>query len=757
MFQQQTSLCMFTLIWITFTSTDAVTLTGSSQYAVPGSGFTLTCDVPEEAEGVRFYRRPEVTSPEGVIQVGGDQCYNVNVVPPVLCTPDICSCVTSGGLGTVFRWIIQPQTGDHGSVWFCTRTNTILPNLTLESADYTFNIAGGPSTSIALSPPDTTYTRTEGDTLPAITCTADCRPSCTFVWTRPDNTNFTVSPVLSLEQLDRSEHGTYRCTARNIAGESTSTVSVSLEYGPGDSISFEPQQDSVDVVENQTITDVTCSANCRPLCFLTWSKSGTYYPNPLNLSMATRTNAGQYTCRAFNPVSYGTKTWNLIVRFPPRSIEVVYSQGDVDVREHESKSLICTVESYPPSTIQWLYKATNTILLNTHDVLESTFTLTNVKCLDTGLYTCVVRNSVSATAVTRDIPVNVLCKPRQDQRVALEHTFVLATSETLVIPARFLSNPEPSYSWSFQSPTTTAVTDLADGRNSFNIQSSFVMMNLSAVSVGTRADIQESWFGVYNVTATNSQGSHTLSFTALAKENPRPPKNLSVSCGNPYSVDVSWNNGGYTNYFHVLYSTDNFIQSVTYPTNILEKKGEANDVYSVTIDNLEGDRLYFFKVIAYNSNANRTSFKTAGCKVQEGKSCSTDSMYITGVVLTCIGGLMITLTFGLGIFISRNGRLPLTKGRRLKDNTFENVQLHEQDVHTQGNDERSYQQLDRSDIGMPSVYSEIGQIGNQQQDTNDDATDNRNYESLKGRSRANVYDELQNTASGSQGVYTNTS
>ncbi|XP_060083486.1 hemicentin-2-like [Ylistrum balloti] len=736
---------------------DAVTLTGSSVYAVPGSGFTLTCDVPDEAKRVWFFRRSEETFREGYVQVDAYQCLNMNAFPPVPCTPDVCSCVTSGGLGTVFRLIIQPQTEDHGSVWFCGRANTNLPNPSLDSADFILKVASGPGTSIALSPPDTTYTRTEGDTLPDITCSSDCRPGCTFVWTRPDNTNFTVSPVLSLKQLETSEHGTYKCTARNIAGESTSTVSVSVHYGPGDSISFEPQQDTVDVAENHTITDVTCSADCRPLCTYTWSKSGTNYPNPLSLSMATRTNAGQYTCTASNTVSQGTKTWNLFVRFPPRIIDVVYSRGDVDMREHESKSLICTVESYPPSTIQWLYKANNTILLNTPDVLESTFTLTNVKCLDTGLYTCVVRNSMSATAVTRDIPVNVLCKPRQDQRVALEHTFLLATSETLVIPARFLSNPEPSYSWSFQSPTTAAVTDLVDGRNNFNVQSSFVMMNLSAVSVGTRADIQEPWFGVYNVTATNSQGSHSLTFTVLAKGNPRPPTNLSVSCGNPYSVHVSWNNGGYTNYFHVLYSTDNFIRSLTYPTDISEKSADENDVYNVTIDNLEGNRLYFFKVIAYNSNANRTSLETAGCKVLEGKSCSTDSICITGVALTCIGGLMITLTFGLGIFISRNGRLPLTKGRRLKGKKVDNVQLREQNVHSQGDDERSYQQLDRSDIGMPSVYSEIGQIGNQQQDTNDDATDNRNYESLKGRSRANVYDELQNTASGSQGVYTNTS
>ncbi|XP_033758298.1 contactin-1-like [Pecten maximus] len=180
----------------------------------------------------------------------------------------------------------------------------------------------GPGTSIVLSPPVTTYTRTEGDTLPDITCTADCRPGCTFVWTRPDNTNFTVSPVLSLGQLDRSEHGTYRCTARNIVGESTLITSVTVQYGPGDSIVFDPTQDSVDIIENQTISDVGCSADCRPACTYAWSRSGTDYTNPLSVSVATRTNAGQYTCTARNIVSQGTKTWNLIVRCKMREFSL---------------------------------------------------------------------------------------------------------------------------------------------------------------------------------------------------------------------------------------------------------------------------------------------------------------------------------------------------------------------------------------------------------------------------------------------------
>ncbi|XP_033758556.1 uncharacterized protein LOC117340884 isoform X3 [Pecten maximus] len=199
----------------------SVTMSGSSEYAVPGTDFTLSCNVSERAFVVSFFRLPYVTTAVGVIQVGIDQCYTT--IPYGPCIPDVCSCVSSGRLGTLFRWVIQPQTGDHGSAWFCRAT---LPYQKLDSVDYRLKIAAGPGKSMSLSPPTTSYTMTEGSTLPDITCTADCRPGCTFVWTRQDNITFTLSPVLSLGHLDISEQGTYTCSARNDQGESSLSVHV---------------------------------------------------------------------------------------------------------------------------------------------------------------------------------------------------------------------------------------------------------------------------------------------------------------------------------------------------------------------------------------------------------------------------------------------------------------------------------------------------------------------------------------------------
>ncbi|XP_021368370.1 carcinoembryonic antigen-related cell adhesion molecule 5-like [Mizuhopecten yessoensis] len=336
-----------------------------------------------------------------------------DTLPDITCTADCrpgCTFVWTKPDNTNFTAsavlsLGQLDRSEHGT-YRCTARNVAGESTTTTSVIVT--VQYGPGTSITLSPPDTSYSRTEEDTLPDIICTADCRPGCTFVWTKPDNTNFTASAVLSLGQLDRSEHGTYICTARNDIGTSKTTTTVTLQYGPGDSIAFEPMQDIVERVENQTVPNIKCFADCRPPCTYSWSKSGTVRPNPLSLSKVTRTNAGTYTCIANNTISKGTNDWDLIVKFPAEIDSLEYNQGDADVTEHGSKTLICKVESVPSSTITWYYKNNDKQLFTATDVLESSYTLTTAGCLDTGLYTCSARNSVSNTAVVKDIRINVL-------------------------------------------------------------------------------------------------------------------------------------------------------------------------------------------------------------------------------------------------------------------------------------------------------------------------------------------------------------
>ncbi|XP_021358581.1 intercellular adhesion molecule 5-like [Mizuhopecten yessoensis] len=381
--------------------TDAVTLTGSSEYAVPGSDFTLTCDVPEEARLVKLFRRPDVSTRVSFIGVASRRCSG----PLGLCTPNVCSCVTSTrSSGSVFRWVIQPQTGDHGSVWFCRRINNNLPDQILDSPDFTLNVADGPGATAALSPPDTAYTRNEGDTLPDITCTADCRPDCTFIWTKPDNTNFSASAVLSLGQLDRSENGTYRYTAGNEVGESFITTGVAVQYGPGTSTSLSPSVTSYTRTDGDTLPDITCITDCRPGCTIVWTKpdNTNLTASPvLSLGQLDRSEQGMYRCTAWNVIGTSSITTSVNVHYGPTT-SIVMSPPDTTYTRTEGDTLpdiTCTADCGPGCTFVWTKPD------NTNFTVSPVLSLGQLDKTEHGTYRCTAWNAMGTSSITTCVNV----------------------------------------------------------------------------------------------------------------------------------------------------------------------------------------------------------------------------------------------------------------------------------------------------------------------------------------------------------------
>ncbi|XP_021352851.1 hemicentin-2-like [Mizuhopecten yessoensis] len=632
------------------------------------------------------------------------------------------------------------------------------------SSDVSVTVKDGPGTSTSISPPDTNYTRTEGNTLPNINCTADCRPGCSFVWTKPDNTNFTASAVLSLGQLDKSEHGTYRCSARNVVGESTTTVTVSVMYGPS-SVGLSPPTTSYTLTEGQTLPTVTCSSDCNPVCTYSWTKDGQSHTtgSDLQLTNIQRGQTGVYRCTASNgygsrtssdvsvTVKYGpgtstsisppdtTYTWTegdtlpnitctadckpgctfvwtkpdntnltasavlslgqldrsqhgtyrctarniagesttsviVTVQFPPEIDSLEYNQGDADVTEHGSKTLICKVESVPSSTITWYYKNNGTKLFTATDVLESNYTLTTAGCLDTGLYTCSARNSVSNTAVTKDIRINVLCSPRLDPRVFTDQKMGLATHDNLTMNAMFLSNPEPSsFIWTFQNSSNSSFTELNNGTDNFVIHNTPFTSNLSALSMGTRTNMQEAWFGLYNVTAINSEGKGTLTFTVAATGKPNPPYEGSAVCPNTNSAILSWRsafNGGDDQTFAVgrrQSEKDHFVIDQT-PPKILDPG--QHQIINITVFGLTPGTQHFFTVYAVNNFGNSTFKKDVNCTTKVTESSPENSPL--GAILGGVGGCVVAIIVIVVIVVIIKARRK-TSGKSTRDDDTEMI------------------------------------------------------------------------------------
>ncbi|XP_021363703.1 carcinoembryonic antigen-related cell adhesion molecule 5-like [Mizuhopecten yessoensis] len=267
--------------------------------------------------------------------------------------------------------------------------------------------AVGPDT-VTRSPPDTTYTTTEGDALPDITCTADCRPGCTFVWTRPDNTNFPASAVLSLGQLDRSERGTYRCTARNVVRELTTATSVIILYGPS-AVSLTPSTTSYTPIEGHTLPTVTCSSDCNPVCTYSWTKDGQSHTtrSDLQLTNIQRGQTGVYRCTASN--TYGIQTSSDVsvsVNYGPGTSTSISPPGTNYTRtEGDTLSdITCTADCRPGCTFVWTKPD------NTNFTASAVLSLGQLDRSEHGMYRCTAGNVAGESTTTTSVIVTVQCK-----------------------------------------------------------------------------------------------------------------------------------------------------------------------------------------------------------------------------------------------------------------------------------------------------------------------------------------------------------
>ncbi|XP_033758640.1 uncharacterized protein LOC117340953 isoform X1 [Pecten maximus] len=248
--------------------------------------------------------------------------------------------------------------------------------------------------------------------------------------------------------------------------------------------------------------------------------------------------------------------------------------------------------------------------------------------------------------------------------------------------AMFLSNPEPVFSWSFETSPGTGVTNLVNGRDNFDIQNMFTVRNMSAVSVGTRKNIQASWFGVYNVTATNSQGSDTLSFTAAAKGKPDPPYGGLAMCPFEDRATLSWTsgfNGGSSQTFIVGIRTDTQ-NSITIDRNISQSDPGRGQSVTTTVTGLAADTKHFFTVYAVNEFGNSSLIQEVNCTTKARPSLA-ESTNVAAVVLPVTGVLILLLTAGVVIFVRRNRQLCCRNCQLPKQTELQNVQLSERDLH----------------------------------------------------------------------------
>ncbi|WAR06638.1 HMCN2-like protein [Mya arenaria] len=361
----------------------------------------------------------------------------------------------------------QAVRGEAGS-YVCTARNTGSgvsnngPEVSVTVRDSPYNVS--------LSPPTTSYTVTEGNTIPAITCSAICYPACTYTWSRSGVT-VSSTATLNLHQAVRGEAGSYVCQARNpLSGRSkngpTLSITVRLvrhEDGPG-IVSLSPSTTSYTVTEGDTLTSITCYATCYPSCSYTWSRSGSTVSSTatLNLGQAVRGEAGSYVCTARNTgsgVSNNGSEVSVTVRDSPYIVSLSPPTTSYTVTEGNTiPAITCSAICYPACTYTWSRSGvtvSSTATLNLHQAARG----------EAGSYVCQARNPLSGrskngptlSVTVRYGPENVSFSPTQTSYTVTEGDTIKAiTCSATCYPC--------TYTWSISGVTVSSTATLNLGQ-----------------------------------------------------------------------------------------------------------------------------------------------------------------------------------------------------------------------------------------------------------------------------------------------------
>ncbi|XP_071173994.1 matrix-remodeling-associated protein 5-like isoform X3 [Mytilus edulis] len=244
--------------------------------------------------------------------------------------------------------------------------------------------------SIFLSPSDSNYTKKVGDTLGSIVCSADCNPACSFTWTYPDGTKH-HSPSLYINPLQKNHEGIYNCRGFNDVGFEDESITVTINFDPGNSIFFSPSNTNYVMMEGNTLGDITCSANCKPSCTFEWTyPNGTkYLGSTLGIGRLNRTHAGVYKCKGYNHIGSSEKTITVAVNYPPESIRLSPTNTPFIVREFTTVRVTCEADCRPTCSYQWTGQ-------NTWTSANKHLTLTSIRRTATGSYICRARNIINS-------------------------------------------------------------------------------------------------------------------------------------------------------------------------------------------------------------------------------------------------------------------------------------------------------------------------------------------------------------------------
>ncbi|KAK7106149.1 hypothetical protein V1264_017439 [Littorina saxatilis] len=371
--------------------------------------------------------------------------------------------------------------------------NTLSNQLTgLQSTDSDVYIMDPlyPPEELLFDPPRANYAVSSSETLPEVTCTADCNPACTFDWYKGSQI-FQAGDRLSLGTADKNNAGNYFCRATNNIGNKDKPLIITVE----DSVSTPtliPPTSEYNVPEGTNVDDIFCRAECTPECTYTWLKDGQRLLGSQGIRLGTvgPSSSGRYTCRASNGEDLSEVSFDLDVQYPPKDLpgrELISpstSRYQVEEGALVLPDISCNADCNPPCTVQWTKAGVGPYGPG------SVLSLGAASRDDTGTYTCTANNTLGQT--TTNVEVLIEFRPEQLTLTPPGTRYNSVEGDDAIPDVRCsaVCNPDCDYEW-YKGDGGAPLSDTA------------------VISLGTAA---RAYDGTYTCRASNKVGEDVISF-----------------------------------------------------------------------------------------------------------------------------------------------------------------------------------------------------------------------------------------------------
>ncbi|XP_068686464.1 hemicentin-2-like isoform X2 [Montipora foliosa] len=287
------------------------------------------------------------------------------------------------------------------------------------------------------------YNVTEGD-VAELYCMSDGRPSPRVKWTKIGAANDALvshsdGRRLTIKYANRTDAGTYRCTAVNGIGQAASaTRDLNVFYPPR----IETTQSNQTLNESQDLR-LKCNASGNPKPEIVWTKSPDSTPldsveGVLTIRSINKSDSGLYRCMASNGFGNDTIITTVIVNYAP-SIKPLTRR--YNVTEGDDVELDCIRVGRPHPLVSWA-KINGKTYVTYQD--DQRLTIKNINRTDAGTYRCTATNGIGKAA-TATRHVNVFYPPRVIS-TQTQHTVNDTQDVRLVCNAS--GNPLPEITWS---------------------------------------------------------------------------------------------------------------------------------------------------------------------------------------------------------------------------------------------------------------------------------------------------------------------